>query len=139
LDTDLSVAPATGWFQSALALSSTDTLLDNALTALTLAHLERFEKRPARYQSSVLYSRAMLELSRRLRMNQSDCLNDATLAGVMALTLYEVQADRAKGWLSHVHGAASLVKLRSERNFTSTAGQHLFLGSQLNEVLSRTI
>lgn len=89
LKTDLSVLPSTGWLQLAASAASTDSLLDNALTALAVAHFERFETRPDAFQSSMLYGRAMRELSRRLR-SEDDCLSDTTLAGVMALTIYEV-------------------------------------------------
>ena len=133
LDTDLSIIPTTGWLQSAAIVSSTDALLDDALSALTLAHFERLEKQHMKYQSSVLYSKAMRELSKRLQNNGVDCLSDTTLAGVMALTIYEMHAGtitQANSWLSHVRGAASLVRLRGERNFTNTFSQHLFLGSQ---------
>lgn len=112
LETDLSVMPVTGWLQAAAALSSTAALLDDALTALALAHLERREKQRARFQSSLFYSRAMQEFSRRLRDNHAECLSDTTLAGVSALTIYEMQAGtitRANSWLSLVRGAASLV------------------------------
>lgn len=137
LETDLSVIPTTGFLQQAAIASSADALLDDALTALTLVQFERLEKQHARYQSSVLYSRAMRELSMRLQNNDVGCLSDTTLAGVMALTIYEMQAGtmtQANSWLSHVRGAASLVKLRGERNFSSSFAQHLYLASQLNEV-----
>lgn len=130
--------PVTGWLQSAASLSSTDTLLDDALTALALAHIERRERQQARFQSSVFYSKAMCELSKRLRDNHVECLSDTTLAGVMALTIYEMQSGtmtQANGWLSHVRGAASLVRLRGERNLTTTFSQHLFLSSQQNELI----
>ena len=63
LETDLSVVPATGWLQVAAALASTDTLLDNTLTLLSLPHLERVEKKVAGYQSPVLCSKAMGQFS----------------------------------------------------------------------------
>ena len=64
LPTDLSVQAATSWLQVIASLSITDVLLENAVTALALAHLERLQKRRGGHQSSVLYSRAMAELSR---------------------------------------------------------------------------
>ncbi|KAJ9613950.1 hypothetical protein H2200_002086 [Cladophialophora chaetospira] len=80
----------------------------------------------------------MQQLSKRLQRNDEECFSDTTLAGVMALTLYELQAGtstQASGWLSHVRGATSLVKLRGERNFANTFGFHLYFASQLNDLI----
>lgn len=138
LDTNLlSMVPTTGWLQLAASKSTTDVLLDNALAALTMVHLERVEKKEGYFQSPVLYSKAINELARRLRTNDAACLSDATLCAVTAITTYEIEAGtttQTKSWLSHVRGAAHLVRLRGERNFDNKFSQHLFMNSQLNEV-----
>lgn len=41
---------------------------------------------------------------------------------------------RAKSWLLHVQGAATLIRLRGDQNFSSTFSQQLFLGARMNVV-----
>ncbi|OCT48437.1 hypothetical protein CLCR_03988 [Cladophialophora carrionii] len=138
LETDLSVAPATGWLRYAVEVATGDGLLNDALSALSVAHLERLEKRQNSYRSSELYSKSVRELARRIQGADAQCLGDTTLAGVMALTTYEVQTGtttKAKSWLFHVEGAASLVQFRGQGNFATKFGEHLYLSSQLNDLV----
>lgn len=100
LKTDLTVLPSTGWLQLATTVAVTDSLLDNALTALALAHFERAEKRHDSFHSSTLYGRAMRELSRRLRDEEAS-RRDTTLAAVMALTTYEARDIRSLTFFGH--------------------------------------
>jgi hypothetical protein len=139
LNTDWSVVSSTAWMQTAAMDLTTDVLLNDALTALTLAQLEHINGYVGSYNSRMLYGKAMRELATRLRTEDSECFSDATLAGVMALTKYELQGGTLsldkKGWLSHVQGASSLIRFRGSRNFDGQFAEHLYLGAQLNELL----
>ena len=90
LQTDLEILPSTSWLHAATSVATTDPLLTNVLTALTLAHLARREgRRDFLNQSRMLYVQAIQGLNKALSI-KGQSLDDTTLAAVMALSIYEV-------------------------------------------------
>jgi len=78
------------WLSTTYNLSLTDDLLSDALSALSLAYIERQDEGdPNLFRSRAMYGRAMRKLSRKLN-DDNEMVQDATLAAVMALTAYEV-------------------------------------------------
>lgn len=90
LETNLSVLPSTSWLHAAATVAPTDTILNNALTALALAHIGRDQKRQdLLHGGRRLYTSALSGLNRKLS-RKHESLHDNTLAAVMALSIYEV-------------------------------------------------
>lgn len=61
-------------------------------------------------------------------------LDDSTLAAVLLLIAYEVQAAReegAPGWVYHVRGVSTLISLRGKQNHATDFAEQLFVGSRL--------
>jgi len=87
----LNVPDSAAWLDTAFTVSSTDDLLNDALTALVLAQIERSEHENEHlHASAVLYSMAMRKLSKRLS-DRKQSFRESTLAAVMALSIYEVR------------------------------------------------
>lgn len=155
LQTDLEVLPSTSWLHTASSVPVSNSLLTDALTALSLAHIAQGENRiDFLDQSRASYIRAIQGLNKALQKD-GQSLQDDTLAAVMALSIYEVSnfrqpyfidwtdfrsqmqrgsRTRAQGWVSHIRGAQTLVHLRGQRNFSNPFSEKLFLGSRLTEV-----
>ncbi len=90
LPTNLQVIPSTSWLQAAIAVASTDAVLNNALTALALTQAGRKTKQPDMIMCGQrLYTEALSGLNRRLKSG-SESLTATTLATASTLTLYEV-------------------------------------------------
>lgn len=94
METDVSILPSTSWLHTATTVAPTDTILNDALTALALAHVGRLEQRHELLHSSrALYTKALRGVNRKLG-SQDESLSDTTLAAVMSLSIYEVRRSR---------------------------------------------
>lgn len=155
LETDLQVLPCTSWLHTASSVPTTNPILINALTALSLSHLGRCDNRnDFLEQSQASYFQAVHGLNKTLQ-RQGHVLADDTLATVMALSIYEMSSfkqpyyinwrdfrsqmqgassTRAQGWISHIRGAQALVQMRGQQNFSNAFSERLFLGTRLTEV-----
>lgn len=80
----------TGWLRAAYELCSTDQLLSDALSALSIQCLQRHGDLEGEQRSQMLRGRVIRNLSRRLNSG-SRALEDTTLACVMVLNFVEVR------------------------------------------------
>ncbi|KAJ9636990.1 hypothetical protein H2204_005138 [Knufia peltigerae] len=132
-----SPAVTTGWLRAAYELSSTDQLLSDAFSALSIQCLGRHDDLEGKRRSQMLRGRVMRNLSRRIGSG-SRALEDTTLACVMMLNFVESQSANSKGasgWLFHAQGVSALIKARGAKNHESSFGQQLFLGSRLMDLV----
>ncbi|KPI34655.1 uncharacterized protein AB675_11643 [Cyphellophora attinorum] len=131
--TATSATCTTAWLHSAYELSSTDQLLSDALSALSIQCLAHDGDLGAESQSQLLCGRVIRNLPKRLDA-RSQALGDTTLACVMVLNLlwsHRANREGASGWLFHAHGISALIHARGARNHSSDFGRELVSGSRL--------
>lgn len=122
--TDSSPGVSTAWLSTTYDLSLTDGLLSDALSALSLAYIERQDAFGGTlYRSQAMYGRAMRALLMRLN-DQHEIMEDATLAAAMALTAYEVGEVATTRWQSNGHAVTKCVK--SRRAWVGVSRQRCF-------------
>ncbi|KAK5222036.1 hypothetical protein LTR72_006293 [Exophiala xenobiotica] len=138
LNSDIEILPETSWLRAGASVAATVPVLNDALTALSLAHIaSSSDQKEMLHASQALYVGAVGGVNKLLK-DKTAVMEDTTLATVMALGLYEMQAGvsvRSKSWLSHVNGASALIHLRGASNFSTELSHRLFFGTRLTEKL----
>lgn len=139
LPTEPSPGVSGTWLKTIYTMSVTDSVLSDALSALSLAYMEaQDDPNLESYRSKAMYGRAMRALSRKL-CNGDEMMQDTTLAATIALSAYETRNGTkagVPGWLSHVKGTSTLIKLRGKRNVANEFAQQLFLTSRLADLIN---
>lgn len=124
------------WLARLPPLTGRNTLLDNAVRAVTLAHLgllhglDSFlnEARP-------FYGKALRLLSSAL-MDNTEALSAETLGATILLSLYEMfVSNSSKSWLRHAGGAAALFRIRGPAIHRYGFHRELFLAYRHTLVL----
>ncbi len=90
LNSDIGILPETSWLKAGASVAATNPVLNDALTALSLAHIgSSGNRREMLHASQALYVGAVGGVNKLLR-DKTAVMEDTTLAIVMALGLYEV-------------------------------------------------
>jgi hypothetical protein len=90
LNSDLETLPETSWLRAGASVAATVPVLNDALTALSLAHISSSgDQREMLHASQALYVGAVGGVNKLLK-DKTAVMEDTTLATVMALGLYEV-------------------------------------------------
>ncbi len=90
LNSDLEILPETSWLRAGASVAATNPVLNDALTALSLAHIASSGNQgELLHASQALYVGAVGGVNKLLK-DKTAVMEDTTLATVMALGLYEV-------------------------------------------------
>jgi hypothetical protein len=116
------------WLARLPALTGTNKLLDNAVRAVTIAHLGRLES--CNYflsKARPFYGKALRLLSLALA-DPIESLSAEVLGATILLSLYEMFAsNRDDSWLRHAGGAAALMRIRGAARHRHGFHQELYL------------
>ncbi|KAF2730908.1 hypothetical protein EJ04DRAFT_555058 [Polyplosphaeria fusca] len=106
-------------------------LVANAMTAMGLAGISNlyFDTNLNR-EATRWYSKALKSLNEALA-SPTECTADNTLASILMLSLFEATNNKRTlaSWSSHVNGAASLIRLRGAKQFSTSASLRLYYQS----------
>ncbi|PVI06194.1 hypothetical protein DM02DRAFT_650100 [Periconia macrospinosa] len=116
--------------------STGDGPFKNALLAVTLSRVGQYSNNMSMTITGDNYYNACLRQIIQA-INQNDKVsNDETIATCLLLSLYEILCSpvSAKGWLNHVQGLGTLIRLRGPHAFTSGISHELFASARLEMI-----
>ncbi|RMZ90052.1 hypothetical protein DV736_g2719, partial [Chaetothyriales sp. CBS 134916] len=116
------------WFASLPNLTGQNFLLDNAIRALSLAHMGNLHgNRTILNQSRPYYGRAIRLLNAALSDPETGMASE-TLSATMLLSFYEMFASESNdSWIKHAGGASTLMKLRDPSRYRYGLDREIFL------------
>ncbi len=113
-----------------------DALLNNAVRAVTLAHIGRSQGSKSHNVSALPIYVTALHLLNAALADRRKALLDETLAATVLLSWYEMFQSEAGAvpWIKHADGVATLIKMRGPARHRTGFGRELFLTYRLNFV-----
>lgn len=121
--------PSTGFLDYVVSLlthGDGHELLQDAILAVGFARLARATKQAdLMSRSTTTYART-IERVNRVLANPVAARCDSTVVTVLVLSLYEFGRASLDGWKRHINGAASLLCLRGNSQFSSLIGIQIF-------------
>jgi hypothetical protein len=101
------------------------------MTAVGIAGLATLHMDPGLKKHATQWYLKAIKMANVALSDPDDARNDTTLVGVNLLSMLEAQVNDESlvGWIRHVEGAASLLKLRGKDQFSTLAGRRMYIQS----------